>query len=585
MASGVFALLVVATVAAFFVTTRLKRSAPVVNNVTFARYLSPNGDGRRDYVDIAFRIKNSDEVTVALVDEDGDEAVTLLQDVELEKGLHRVRWNGRLTGGAIAPDGEYRLRVGLRRRGRTITSPRKLFVDTRPPRPVVRYVSPDAISPDGAGTGNQATLRFDGPSRRRPTLLVFHSRLGALRLVARRQGRSDSQVLHWDGRVGLRGRSRRAPSGNYLLMVRTRDAAGNVGPPRPPTRVRVRGHPGVRVRYIEARGALRPVEAGSRVTFAVSNDGRRYRWSVRRLGSGRSLQRGSARTGNLEVRAPRGRSGVYLLGLRVGLHRYETPFVVQSRRRAKVLLVLPVISWQARNDLDADGDGFGDLIPEDRSVGLARPFAGSGLPAAFTVREAPLLLMLDRDRRTYDVTTDLELARSRGRAGIGSRALLFAGTPRIFSPEVARLARAHVREGGRVAWLGTGGFTQPVGVRGDDLHRLPGGSTDRNAFGERLRLRVRNGALTVLGDTIDFFAGGAPVVGPFPVLEPSERLPAGARLLAAAGHEASRPSLVVYRQGPGVVARVGADGFARTALQSPDVARIMRRLWTLLSRQ
>ena len=168
-----FALLVVATVGAFFVTTRLKRSAPVVNNVTFARYLSPNGDGRRDFVDIAFRIKNSDEVTVSVVDEDGDEAATLLRDVELNRGLHRVRWDGRLTGGATAPDGEYHLRVGLRRQGRTITSPRKLFVDTKPSRPIVRYVSPEAISPDGEGSGNQATLRFDGPSLPPPTLLAY----------------------------------------------------------------------------------------------------------------------------------------------------------------------------------------------------------------------------------------------------------------------------------------------------------------------------------------------------------------------------------------------------------------------------
>ena len=402
------------------------------------------------------------------------------------------------------------------------------------------------------------------------------------------RGGAGVQVLRWDGRVGLRGRSRRAPSGNYLLMVRTRDAAGNVGPPRPPTRVRVTGHPGVRVRYIEARGPLRPVQAGSRVRFAVSNDGRRYRWSVRRLGSSRSLQRGSSRATELEVRAPRGRTGVYLLVLQVGNHRYETPFAVQSRRRGPLLVVLPAITWQARNDLDADGDGFGDLLPEDESVGLLRPFAGEGLPAAFSAREAPLLLMLDRDHRRYDLTTDLELAGSAAsggsRSAIGSRGLLFAGSPRLFSPEVARLARSHVRAGGRVAWLGADGFTQPVSVRRDVLHALPAPSADRNAFGERLGLKVRNAALTVLGDRIDFFAGGADVFGPFPALEPSERLPAGARLLAAAGHEAGRPSVVVYRQGKGVVARVGADGFARTALQSPDVARIMRRLWTLLSR-
>jgi hypothetical protein len=344
----------------------------------------------------------------------------------------------------------------------------------------------------------------------------------------------------------------------------------------------------VRVRYIEAHAPLRPVHAGNQVRFTVSNDERRYHWSVRRLGSKRVLQRGSARSGQLDVRAPRGRSGVYLLDLRVGTHRYETPFAVQSRRRARVLVVLPAITWQGRNDLDANGDGFGDLIPEDQSVALARPFAGRGLPAGFTAREAPVLLMLDRDHRSYDITTDVELANARVSAGtlpaIARRSVLFAGSPRLFSPEVASAMRAHVRAGGRVAWLGTYGFTQPVGVRSDFLRRLPPVLAGRNALGERLRLAVRNAALTVLGDRIDFFAGGSDVFGPFPTLEPSERLPAGAQLLAAAGHEAGRPSLVVYRQGKGVVVRAGADGFARTALQSPDVARIMRRLWTLLSR-
>jgi hypothetical protein len=585
VASGVFALLVVATVAAFFVTTRLKRSTPVVNSVTFARYLSPNGDGRRDYVDLAFRTRRPDEVTVSIVDKDGNDAVTLLSDVQLARGYHRVRWNGRLSNGAVAPDGEYRLRVGLRRQARTLTSPRKLFVDTRPPRPIVRYVSPDAISPDGAGTANVATLRFDGPSRRRPTLLVFHSRLGTLRLVARRRGESDSQLLHWDGRVGLHGHARRAPSGNYLMMVRTRDAAGNVGPPRPPTRVRVSGHPGVRVRYIEARGPLRPVRAGDRVTFVVSSDGRRYRWRVRRLGSSRALRQGSSRSGDLALHAPHGRTGVYLLDLRVGQHRYETPFAVQSRRRSRLLVVLPALTWQGRNDLDANGDGFGDLIPEDESVGLLRPFTGSGLPPAFGAREVPLLLALDREHQRYDLTTDVALTDDANRQTIGRRGVLFAGSPRLYSPEVARLARAHVLSGGRVAWLGSEGFTQPVKLAGDRLETLPAPTARRNAFGERLRPRVRDAALTVLGDRIDFFTGTGDVLGPFPAIEPSERLRPGDRLLAAAGHEAGRPSVVVYRDGKGIVARVGVDGFARAALQSPDVARIMRRLWTLLSQQ
>ena len=43
-----FALLVVATAAAFFVTQRLKRETPVVKRISFGAYVSPNGDGRKD---------------------------------------------------------------------------------------------------------------------------------------------------------------------------------------------------------------------------------------------------------------------------------------------------------------------------------------------------------------------------------------------------------------------------------------------------------------------------------------------------------------------------------------------------------
>jgi hypothetical protein len=578
-------LLVVATVGAFFITTRLKRSAPIVEQLSFARYLSPNDDSRHEFVDIGFQIKRSDEVTVLLVSERGDEVRTLTRDISLPRGRHRFRWDGRLDSGRVAPDGEYRVRVGLRRQGRTVTSPRKLFVDTRPPRPVVRYVAPDSISPDGAGSGERATLRFDGPLRHRPTLLVYRTDLASPRLVARRAGRAGNSELAWDGFLGLGGRGRRAPSGNYLLVVRVRDAAGNVGPAGlPPARGELEGHPGVVVRYLAARGPLRPVLAGTIVRFAVESDGRRYRWRVRRLGVRRSLERGSSRAQTLRVRAPRGRAGLYLLDLRVGQHRYRTPFAVRARRRARVVVVLPATTWQARNELDANGDGFGDRIAEDRQVSLTRPFAAGGLPAGFETSEASLLLSLDRARRRYEISTDLELARSGPRARIRGRGILFAGAPRFFSEDVGRLLRSHVRAGGRLAWLGSGGFTQPVEVGKDEIRSKTAGTADLNFLGERLH-RVREEALlTVLGDRIGFFRGVGGAFGPFRSLEESAGLPRRARLLASAGPEADRPALVVYRESSGVVARVGVEGFARAAGDSPAVARIMRRLWTLVSR-
>ena len=111
----VFAALVVATFAAFFVTTRLKRAAPVIEQLTFRRSFSPNADGRFDVALFAFRLRRTDEATVSLVTRDGDEVRTLAEDVFLQRGVrHRFRWDGRNDAGRVAPDGEYHVRVGLR---------------------------------------------------------------------------------------------------------------------------------------------------------------------------------------------------------------------------------------------------------------------------------------------------------------------------------------------------------------------------------------------------------------------------------------------------------------------------------------
>jgi hypothetical protein len=521
---------------------------------------------------------------VAIVDEDGEEVRTLVRDRQVEKGRQRFRWDGRVHGGDIAPDGEYRVRVGLRHAGRSVVSPRRLFVDTDPPSPVVRYVSPDSISPDGAGGGEQARLRFDGPTRVPPILLVYRTDTAVPRLVARRKGRSGSNSLSWDGRVGPEGGDRGAASGNYVLVVRVQDAAGNVGPRGlPPTRRRFGGHPGVRVSYVSAVAPIEPVRAGSRARFVVRTDGRRYLWRVRRLGSSRSLARGRSRRTRLAVRIPRGRSGLFFLELRVAGRRYRTPFAVQSRRGWRVLVVLPAATWQARNPLDADGDGFSDVLPEDREVPLGRPFAGSGLPPGLIARDAPVLLFLDRNRLRYDITTDLALAGPRARPAIRYDGILFSGAPHFFPARSGELLRAYLAAGGRIAWIGTGGFRRPTTQKAGKL-ALAASRGRRNLFGEVLHDERGGGLLTVLGDRIEFFRGVGGAFGPFPALEEAARPPRRARVLASAGREAARPALSVYRLGQGVVARVGVEGFGQASTSSPDVARIMRRIWNLLSR-
>src|SRR4029453_17469463 len=110
------------------------------------------------------------------------------------------------------------------------------------------------------------------------------------RLVARRAERSGTATLHWDGRAGLGNVHRPAPAGSYLLVVRVRDAAGNIGPVElPPRRGAVAGNPGLSVRYLAAVPPARPVKAGALTSIRVFAAGRRYRWRVHRLGSAHTV--------------------------------------------------------------------------------------------------------------------------------------------------------------------------------------------------------------------------------------------------------------------------------------------------------
>jgi hypothetical protein len=273
---------------------------------------------------------------------------------------------------------------------------------------------------------------------------------------------------------------------------------------------------------------------------------------------------------------------VALLTVRVGSHRYTTPFVVRARRRRAVLVVMPETTWQARNRLEADGDGYPDVLPAAGRVSAARAFAGNGLPLGFAPGQSGVLQFLDGARLRYDLTTDLALSRGMSPGGLDRyRGILFAGAPRFVTRRVRGLMRAYVEGGGRLAWIGRGGFGWSVGTAGA---RELVGPRRSQPFGERVRAEPEAVPVAVLTDRIDFFSGVPGAFGPYGPLEESLRLPRGVRLLASAGTGADRPSVVVYRRGRGIVARIGIDGFGRALQTSPDAARIMRRLWVLLSR-
>jgi len=126
----VFALLVLATVAAFAWSQHLKRAPLVLDRVSFVvvprtkppvRAFTPNGDCRFDRIRIRFRVTRSDLADVQVVKPGGKLVVTLDRDAFLKRyRFHTYYWDGRRRGGGTAPPGRYKLRVKLLGQDRTL---------------------------------------------------------------------------------------------------------------------------------------------------------------------------------------------------------------------------------------------------------------------------------------------------------------------------------------------------------------------------------------------------------------------------------------------------------------------------------
>jgi len=135
----VFALLVLATLAAFAWSQQLKRDPLVLDRVTFAAprgpqppganqvyrpAFTPNGDCRFDFVRIRFRTTQSDQATVQVVKPGGKLIITLARDEFLKRyKFHTFYWDGLIRNDGIAPPGRYKLRVKLLGDNRVLVPP------------------------------------------------------------------------------------------------------------------------------------------------------------------------------------------------------------------------------------------------------------------------------------------------------------------------------------------------------------------------------------------------------------------------------------------------------------------------------
>ncbi len=135
LARLVFALLVIACFAAFLITQRLKHTPTAVQDFDLTPFFSPYPSGHVKQAAISFKLEHAEAVTVTIIDSDGNTVATLVRERPVARYKQfSLRWNGRrgiahryvlthsprglailvpIDEGAIAPAGEYRVRVGL----------------------------------------------------------------------------------------------------------------------------------------------------------------------------------------------------------------------------------------------------------------------------------------------------------------------------------------------------------------------------------------------------------------------------------------------------------------------------------------
>jgi hypothetical protein len=153
LAGVVFAVLVVACFVAFAVTQRLKHSPTAVQSFMMDRAFQPRSAGvaaacrgrvptrlvnaSKQIEYLSFKTAQADAATVEIVDSAGDAVATIVRDFPVGRYKQlSLCWNGHrgpTQRGRLAPPGEYRVQVSLRRQRLTRLSPNSFTLE--PPRP------------------------------------------------------------------------------------------------------------------------------------------------------------------------------------------------------------------------------------------------------------------------------------------------------------------------------------------------------------------------------------------------------------------------------------------------------------------
>jgi hypothetical protein len=296
--------LLAATAVAFGVTERLKLEQPPIAGPEVTKVFSPVCDCDEEEARIAFRLRERDTISVAIVDEEGDVVRRLVERERMAAGRFETVWDGRDETGDIVGEGTYRPRLRFESDRRVIVLRNPIRVDTTPPRVLAVDVAPVRFSPDGDGRRDKLSVRYRFSERAHGLLF-----LGEQRVVRTRRQRP-ADKLDWSGHLNKRA----LRAGTYGFTLAAEDLAGNVSDGRSFTAT---------IRYVEL--ARRQIRARTRTRFGVRvrTDAASVRW---RFAGGT----GRARRGLLVLRAPR-RPGRYTLFVEANGHGARASVRVLAR--------------------------------------------------------------------------------------------------------------------------------------------------------------------------------------------------------------------------------------------------------------
>jgi hypothetical protein len=295
--------LLVATGLAFIYTESLKLVQSPIRRTVVAPLISPVCRCPTARARISFRLRKADVLTVSVIDTSGNEVRRLATARPERKSVPiTFVWNGKVTGGRVAPEGVYRTRVRLDLLEKTITLPNEIRVDTTPPTVKVTSVRPRVISPDHDGRAEYVTVGYSLSEQGHALL-----RVGGVRRVLGK-GVQQTGKLRWFGRID----GHAAPPGRYRLAVVAIDLAGNRSRPAPAG--------SVRVRYIQFARRSLTVRAGRRFRARVITDAASYGWRFARTSA-------KAHAKVLVLRAPQ-RAGRYVLFVDANGHADRMTVVV-----------------------------------------------------------------------------------------------------------------------------------------------------------------------------------------------------------------------------------------------------------------